>query len=163
MLSVDYELSAPGFKREEIGSGTLVRVHKANLQIQLANDGQTYLRKLKVKPVIESYVGQDTPILFLSMEEKMIDEIPPKSMVPLTFKIWPNFPGLISVAVHITDASDNAVMAKRQSETTYQKLPIRWWFHVVDNISVETLKTLKNLVAQERKDTERLKQKAKGG
>ena len=155
MLSIDYELSVPGFKTKEIGYATLVRSYDANLELQLANDGQTYLRKLKVKPVIESYIGQDKPILFLSMEEKIVDQIPPKSMVPLTFGIWPHFPGLVSVAVHITDANNNAVMAKRESETTYQKEPVRWWFYVVDNISIEILKTLKTLGAQ--------KQKAKRG
>lgn len=163
MLSIDYELSVPGFRREEIHYATLVRAHNANLRIEISNDGRTSLRKLNVKPVIESYVGLNKPILFLSAEEKMINEIPPKSMVPLTFSIWPNFPGVVAVAVHITDANDNAVMAKRQSETTYQKSPVRWWFHVIDDISIEILKTLKTLVAQERKDSKRLGQKAKGG
>ena len=163
MLSIDHDLSVPGFKRKEIGVGTLVRVHDANLEIQLTNDGQTYLRKLKVKPVIESYVGQNKPILFLYMDEEIIDEIPPKSMVSLTISIWHNFSGLASVAVHITDANDNVVMAKRQNETTYQKSPVRWWFHVVDNISIEILEALKTLVAQERKVSKRLGQKAKGG
>ena len=153
MLSMDFELSVPGFKKEEIGGGTLVRAYKANLQIQLTNDGQTYLRELKVKPVIESYLGQDKPMLLFSLEEKMIKEILPKSMVPLTFSIWPNFPGLISFAVHITNIDGSDVMAKRQSETTYQEQPVRWWFHVVDDISIEILKTLKALVAKERKKT----------
>ncbi len=162
MLSLDYELSVPGFNTNEIGVQTLVRVNAANLRIQLSNDGQTYLRKLKVKPVVESHIGQDKPILLLSVKEKKIKEIPPKGMVPLTFSIWPNFPGLVSIAVYITDADDNAVMAKRQVETTYQRLPVRWWFHVVDNIYIEILKTLKTLVAQKRKDSEGLRQKDKG-
>lgn len=152
MLSVDYELSVPGFRASEIGHQTIVRVHNANIQIQLINNGQTYLRKINVKPVVESYIGQNRPMLFLSLDEQMIDEIPPKSMISLTFRIWANYPGLVVVAVHMTDANNNAVMAKRESETTYQEQPVRWWFHVVDNVSVEILKTLKTLVAQKQKD-----------
>ena len=161
MLSIDHDLSVPGFKRKEIGVGTLVRVHDANLEIQLTNDGQTYLRKLKVKPVIESYVGQNKPILFLYMDEEIIDEIPPKSMVSLTISIWHNFSGVVSVALYITDANDKAVMAKRQRDTTYQGLPVRWWFNVVDNISIEILRTLKTLVAQNEKIQKDLDRKLK--
>ena len=84
---------------------------------------------------------------------KIVDQIPPKSMVPLTFSICAHFPGVISVAVYVTDSNNNNVMAKRQNETTYQQLPVRWWFHVVDNISIEILESLKTLVAQERKDS----------
>ncbi len=151
MLSMGFELSVPGFKTKEIGHESLVRAHNANLKILLTNDGQINLTKLKVKPVIESYIGQDKPILFLSMEEKIVDQIQPKSMVPLTFGIWPHFPGAISVAVYVTDSNNNDLMAKRQNETTYQQLPVRWWFHVIDNISIEILESLKTLVAQEQK------------
>lgn len=148
MLSVDYELSVPGFKAKEIGHQTLVRVHNANFQIHIENDGPIKLHKLKVTPVIESYVGQNQPLLFLSMKEQIIDEIPPKSMVPLTFNIWPNYPDLVSIAVHITDANNNDVMAKRKRDKTYEKSPVRWWFYVIDNIYIEILQTLKTLVAQ---------------
>ena len=163
MLSMDYELSVPGFKTKEIGHQSLVRAHNANLKIRLTNDGQTNLRKLKVEPVVESYIGQDRPMLFLSLDEQTIDEIPPKSMISLTFRIWVNYPGLVAVAVHITDANNNAVMAKRESETTYQEQPVRWWFHVVDNVSVEILKTLRTLVAQKQKDSEKPKTKSPKG
>lgn len=64
MLSLDYELSVPGFPSSEIGSATLVRTKPADMQINLTNDGQHSLYKLNVKPVIESYVGQDKPQLF---------------------------------------------------------------------------------------------------
>lgn len=145
MLSIDHELSVPGFNRDEIGIGTLVRVHLANLQIELTNDAQTPLYRLNVRPVLESYVGLDKPILFLWSDTQIIDEIPPKSMVPLTFRIWANYPGLVAVAIHVTDSNNNAVMAKRTNGKAYEQSPVRWWFHVVDNISVEILRALKTL------------------
>jgi len=146
MLSIGYQLSVPGFPQDEIGFGTLVRVHVANLNMTVTNDGETSLYKINVRPVIESCVGQEKPILFLQSTTQVIEMLPPKSMVPLTFAIWPHFPGLVAVAIHITDATNDAVMAKREGEKEYQKLPVRWWFHVVDNISIETLRALKTLV-----------------
>ncbi len=159
MLSLDYELSVPGFKSNEIGYQTLVRTKPAVMQINLTNDGRNSLYKLNVKPVLESYIGQEDPKLFHWSEAQIIDHIEPKTMVALTFRIWPHFPGLVAVAIHVTDDSNNAVMAKRQTETAYKQLPVRWWFHVVDNISVEILRTLKALVAQTQKDTEKPKTK----
>ncbi len=155
MLSIDFELSVPGFKGNEIGFGTLVRVNRANLQIKVTNDGQTSLYKLNVRPVLESYVGQDKPILFSQFDAQTIDQIAPKTMMPLTFTIWAQFPGLVAVAIYVTDAANNAVMAKRQNETAYQRLPVRWWFHVADNISVETLRALKTLKAQQPKENKK--------
>ena len=152
MLSIDYGLSVPGFKVSEIGHGTLVRVHPANLQIELTNDAQTPLYRLNVRPVLESYVGLDKPILFLWSDTQSIDEIPPKSMVPLAFRIWAHYPGLVAVAIHVTDSNNNTVMAKRKNEKAYEQSPVRWWFHVVDNISVEILKALKALAAQKAKE-----------
>jgi hypothetical protein len=112
-----------------------------------------------VKPVVESYVGQDKPILFWQQDAQIIEQIAPKTMVPLTFRIWAHNPGLVAVAIHITDATNNVVMAKRQNETAYEQAPVRWWFHVVDNISVEILMALKALVAQKQKDAEKPKTK----
>lgn len=155
MLNIDYKLSVPGFKVNEIGSGTLIRAHNANLRIELVNNEQTYLRKLNVRPALESYIGQDKPILFLWSETQIIDEIPPKSMVPLTFRIWANYPGLIAIAIHVTDASNNAVMAKRPSETAYNQSPVRYWFYVVDNISIQTLRALKAVLEQKPKETKK--------
>ena len=51
MLSIDYELSVPGFSSSEIGYGTFVRAKPANLQINVTNDGQRSLYKLNVKPI----------------------------------------------------------------------------------------------------------------
>ena len=155
MLSVDYELSIPGFKVSEIGSGTLVRVNPANLQINVTNDGPRSLYKLNVRPLLESYVGLDKPILFLWSDTQIIEEIPPKSMIPLTFRIRAHYPGLVAVAIHVTDATGNTVMAKRPKETAYEQSPVRYWFYVVDNISVQTLRALKALAEQKPKEMER--------
>ena len=152
MLSLSYVLSVPDFKEDEIGVQTLVRVHFATLQLQIVNDGQTPLRKIHVKPTVESYVGQIKPILFLRLEE-----ISPKSLVSVTFNLWPNYPGLLSFAVQITDSHNNAIMAKRRDEKEYTETPVRWWFHVVENVSVEILRTLKKLSGTIRKDMERRK------
>lgn len=152
MLSIGYELSVPGFKVDEIGYDTLVRCNSANFQIKLTNEAQTSLYKLNVRPVIESYVGQDKPILFLQSDTKTIEQIPPKGMVPLTFSIWANCPGLVAVAIYVTDSTNKAVIAKRPEETAYKQLPVRYWFHVVDNISVEILRTLKTLKVQQPKE-----------
>ncbi len=151
MFSVGYELSVLGFPPSEIGYNTLVRVNPANLQINLTNDGQMSLYKLNVKPVVESYVGLDKPILFRQLNAQIIDQIAPKTMVPLTFSIWVDFPGLVAVAIYVTDATNNAVMIKRQNETAYEQKPVRWWFHVVDNISIETLRAIKTLKAQKQR------------
>ena len=155
MLSIDYELAVPGFKVSEIGPGTLVRVNPANLQINLTNDGPRPLYKLNVRPVLESYVGLDKPILFQWSGTQIIEEIPPKSMVPLTFRIRAHYPGLVAVAIYVTDATGNTVMAKRPKETAYEQSPVRYWFHVVDNISVQTLRALKALAAQMPKETKK--------
>ncbi|MBI4180729.1 MAG: hypothetical protein HY528_02250 [Chloroflexi bacterium] len=159
MLSLDSEFSVPGFKVTEIGYRTLVRARLANLQINVTNDGQMALYKLNVRTVIESYVGQDKPILFNQRDAQIIDQIAPKTMMPLTFKISTSFPGLVAVAVYVTDSNNNAVMAKRTNEKAYEQSPVRYWFYVVDDISVETLRAIKALVAQKRKDAEKPKTK----
>ncbi len=150
MISIDYTLTVRGFPAKEIGYGTLVRAQPGSLQIKLTNDEQGLLSKLDVRLAIESYVGQEKPQLFRWLKEQ-VTEIPPKGMVPLTFRIWPLYPGLLSVAVYVTDAANNTVMAKRASESSYEQGPVRWWFHVVDNIEIETLRALKELVAAQQK------------
>ena len=159
MLSLDFELSVPRFPSSEIGFWTLVRAKPANLQVNVTNDGQRSLYKLNVKPVLESYVGQDKPILFSQYDAQTIDQIAPKSMLPLTFTIQAFFPGLVAVAINVTDANNNPIMAKRQTDTAYQQLPVRYWFHVIDNISIEILRTLKTLVTQKQKDAGKPKAK----
>ena len=150
MLSMDYDLTVKGFSPKEIGYATLVRAQYGSLHIKLTNDGQKLLSELKVRLAVESYVGQEKPQLF-QWREAQVTEIPPEGMVPLTFRFRPVYPGLLSVAVYVTDAVNNAVMTKRVTETSYEQGPVRWWFHVVDNISIETLRALEELVAVQRK------------
>lgn len=161
MLSIYYELSVPRFPSSEIGYGTLVRARPANLQVNVTNDGQMSLYKLNVKPVVESYVGQEKPILFMQSTAQIIDQIMPKTMVSLTFSILAHYPGLVAVAIYVTDANGNTVMAKRPKETAYEQSPVRWWFHVIDDISIETLRALKTLVAQRQKDAAKPKETKK--
>jgi len=150
MLSMDYDLTIKDFSPKEIGYATLVRTEYGNLRVKLTNDGQVLLSKLKVRVVVESYVGQEKPQLFQWLDEQITD-IPPQGMVPLIFRIMPIYPGLLSAAVYVTDATNNAVIAKRGTESSYERGPVRWWFHVVDDISIETLRALKELVAAQRK------------
>jgi len=147
---MDYDLTVKGFSLKEIGYATLVRTQSGTLHVKLTNDGQVLLSKLKVRLAVESYVGQEKPQLF-QWREAQVTEIPPEGMVPLTFRFRPVYPGLLSVAVYVTDAVNNAVMTKRVTETSYEQGPVRWWFHVVDNISIETLRALEELVAVQRK------------
>ena len=148
MLSIDYDLSVPGFPTDEIGFATLVRVHHGNLQLKIVNDGETSFYKLNVRTVLELYVGQEKPQLFVQSDTNVIETIPPKGMVASAFTLYPNFPGLVSVAVYITDINGKAVMSKRKTEKTYQELPVRYWFHVLDDIPVKTLMTIRDLVAR---------------
>jgi hypothetical protein len=152
MLSLDYELSVPGFPSSEIGGQTLVRAYPANIKIFITNDGQRSFYNLNVQSVLESYVGLDKPLLFKWSDAQILKKITPQTMVPLTFSLWTSYPGLIAVAIHITDSTNNAIMVKRQNETSYKQEPVRWWFYVVDNISIEILKALKALKVQQPKE-----------
>lgn len=152
MLSMDFTLTVKGSSQKEIGYATLIRTQPGKLRINLTNDGQR-LGKLNVRLAVESYVGQEKPQLFQWINTQVVT-IPPKGMVPLTYEILPIFPGLISVAVYVTNAANNAVMAKRATDPHYDQGPVRWWFHVVDNISIETLRALRELVAAQREGTE---------
>ena len=152
MLSIDYELSTPEYPLEEIGYGALVRVHNANFQLQITNDGEAPAGKLNVQPVLESYVGQDKPKLFLQLHAQVIENIPPKSMIVLDFILRAHYPGLVAVANYVTDTDIKAVMVKRKTELTYHETPVRYWFYVLDNIAVETLMVLRQLAVQWPKD-----------
>ena len=147
MISINYVLVVPGFSRQEIGIGTMVRSHLGKVQLTVTNDGTDFFRVLRVRPVLESHVGQEKPQLFQWSDTQVIKEIPPKGMVPLEFTFRPTFPGLVSVAFYLTDAANNAVMAKRKTDSSYAQAPVRWWFHVVDDISLQTLRALKALAA----------------
>ena len=154
MLSIGHTLTVKDFPTKEIGYATLVRSKTGSVQINLTNDGQVPTGNLSVRLAMESYVGQEKPQLFQWREERVI-EIPAKGMVPLAYLIKPIFPGLISIAVYVADAVNNAVMVKRDTDTSYDQGPVRWWFHVIDNISIETLKALKELVAAHKKGMEK--------
>lgn len=149
MLSFDYELSVPGFSAREIGLVTLVRSKAAKLEVHITNDSSVSVSKMKVKILFESYIGQPKVQLVMQSEPQIINTLPQKGMVPLTFQLRPFFPGLVSVAVIVTDSFDKTIKAKRSNEDSYKESPVRWWFHVEDNISVEILRTLKKLLKQE--------------
>lgn len=151
MLSISYELSVPGFTRKEIGYAAFVRAHQGNLHLGVTNDGGSPLSKISVRPVLESYAGQGKPMLFQWREAQVIESVPANGMASLEFQFWPVFPGVVSVAVHVTDAAKNVVMAKRKESTAYEQAPVRWWFHVIDDISIETLRALRVLASGTRK------------
>jgi len=150
MISIDYNLVVPGFPQKEIGYQTLVRSHIGKFQFDVTNGGRVPLLRLSVRPALESYVGQEKPLLFQWADTQVIEAIPSKGMVSIEFKFWPIFPGLVSVALYMTDAANKAVMAKRKTDSSYEQAPVRWWFHVTDDISLETLRALRILVAREK-------------
>jgi len=151
MLSIDYALSIPGFSTKEIGYQTLVRAERADLEVQITNDLRSTVSKLNVKIILESYVGQIKPILFMQSDPRIVSTIPSKGMIPVIYNIYPTFPGLVAISIHVTDSFNNVVKAKRTTEESYKESPVRFWFHVLDNVSVETLRALKKLVKQQLK------------
>ena len=155
MISIDYDLVVPGFSKEEIGGGTLVRAYQGKFQLTVTNDGLVVLTGLAVRPVMESYVGQEKPQLFQWSDTQVIKEVPPKGMVALEFVFRPIFPGLVSVAFYVTDVANKAVMAKRKTDSVYGEAPVRWWFHVADDISLETLRALRILAAAGGQETKK--------
>lgn len=147
MISIDYTLVVPGFSQKEIGYGTLVRCYPGKFQLTVTNDGPVLLRGLSVRPALESYVGQEKPQLFQWADRQVIEDVPPQGRATIEFTVWPIFPGLVSVALYVTDAANNAVAAKRKTDSSYEQAPVRWWFHVADNISLETLRALRKLAS----------------
>lgn len=155
MISINYDLDVTGFSPKEIGFMTLVRSHRVKFRFDVTNDGPEFLRKLSFRPALESYVGQEKPLLFQWSDTQVIEEVPPKGMVALKFDFVPIFPGLVSIAFYVTDAANNAVKAKRKTDSAYGQAPVRWWFHVADYTSFETLRSLRKLVAAKRGKTEK--------
>lgn len=149
MISVSYDLTVPDFPKEEIGYSTLVRGYKGKFKFSLTNDGKVTLRKLNARAVIESYVGQEKPLLFAWANTKVIKEITPKGTESIEFEFIPAFPGLVSVALYLTSAANKTVKAKRKTQSNYEQAPVRWWFHVADDASMEILQALKELIAKE--------------
>ena len=146
MLSIGYSLAVRDYSSELIGYHTLVRSHSADLVLELTNDTTRDLGNLTVKIVTESYIGGEKPQLFRQSDPEKVKNIPAKGMVPVEFAVWANFPGVLSVAIYVQDKQDKAVKSKRPTEVAYQELPVRYWFHVVDNIAVDTLVALNKLI-----------------
>jgi hypothetical protein len=86
--------------------------------------------------------------LFQWGDTKVIEVIPPKGIVPIESEFWPIFPGLVSVGLYVTDSANKAVMAKHKAASSYEEVPVRWWFHIADDTSLEILKELRKLVAR---------------
>lgn len=148
MISIGCSVNVPNFPLEEIGDWTLVRAYKCKFQFDVTNDGSKPLLKLNVRAVMESYVGQEKPQLYQWADTQVIKTIPPKNLVQIEFEFAPIFPGLISVALYVTDAANKAVMVKRKKQSSYAETPVRWWFHVADDTLAEILKQLRILVAK---------------
>jgi hypothetical protein len=148
MISIDYNVNTPGFPTKEIGYGTLVRAFESKFQCDVTNDGPKPLLRLNVRPVLESYVGQEKPQLYQWSNTQVIEAIPPNGMASIKFEFVPNYPGLVSVALYVTDAANKAVMTKRKTDSSYEEAPVRWWLHVIDDISLETLRELRKLMAK---------------
>jgi hypothetical protein len=149
MISVSYDITVPGFSMKEIGYATLVRSYDTKVKFNVTNDRRVTLRKLSARAVLESYVGQDKPLLFSWAKPQVIKEIPPEDTVSIEFEFSPTFPGLVSVALYVTDAGNKTIKAKRKTSSNYEQAPVRWWFHVIDDISLEILMALRQLVAKE--------------
>lgn len=148
MISIKYTVVVPDFPKKEVRHGTLVRAHFAKFKFDVTNDGRETIPKLSVRPVLESYVGQEKPQMFQWEETQVIkNAIPPKGMESIESNFFPFFPGLVSVALYVTDAASKAVMAKRKEQSSYEEAPVRWWFYVADDVSFEILKELRKLVA----------------
>jgi hypothetical protein len=150
MISIDYDVVVPDFTKKEVPHGTLVRMHAGKFQFDVTNNGRATITKLNVRAVLESYAGQEKRQLFQWADTQVIEKIPPKGMVSIEFEFWPWFPGLVSVALYVTDAANNAVKAKRQTASIYEEAPVRWYFHVADDIAFETLRALRELVARKK-------------
>ena len=145
MISVDFDIEVEDFPTKEIGYWTLVRAYEAKLKFEVTNDGGKSISGVSVRPILESYLGQEKPQLFQRYETQVIEKIPPDGKVSIEFKALPNHPGLASIALYITDSGQKAVMAKRKGKSDYQDAPLRWWLHVIDDISIDILRELKRL------------------
>jgi hypothetical protein len=146
MISIDCSVNVPGFPSKEIGAWTLVRAYKSTVQFNVVNDGPKPLLKLNARAVMESYMGQEKPQLYQWSDTQIIDTIPANKLVPIKFEFTPVYPGLVSVALYVTDSTDKAVMAKRKVYSSYEEAPVRYWFHVADDTLMEILEKLRILV-----------------
>lgn len=151
MISVNYSINVPDFPKEEVPFAMLIRAHVAKFKFDVTNDGKKTIAKINVRAVLESYVGQDKAQLFQWADTKVIQNaIPTNGMESIEFSFFPFYPGLVSVALYVTDFDNNVVEMKRKSDLNYGTGPVRWWFHVEDDISFETLMLLRRLVAEDK-------------
>lgn len=148
MINIECNVAVPGFSQKELGHWTLVRAYESKFRFNVTNDGRKPLRGLRVRPVLESYAGQEKPLLFQWLDTQVIEAIPEKRMAVIECELCPLYPGIASVALYVTDAANKAVMAKREGASSYDEVPVRWWFHVADDTPVEILKELRKLVAR---------------
>ena len=148
MISIDCSVNVQDSSSKEIGFWTLVRAYSGTFQFDVTNDRSKPLHRLNVRAVMESYVGQEKPQLYQWADTQVIDTIPPNNLVPIRFEFTPVCLGLVSVALYVTDAANKAVMVKRKEHSSYAEEPVRYWFHVADDILLEMLKELKILVAR---------------
>ena len=151
MISIDVNVNVQGFPTKEIGYWTLVRAYDNEIQFEVTNDSKKPIHGLNVRPVLESYVGQEKPQLYQWADPQVIETISSNKMVPIKCIFVPHYLGLASVALYVTDADNKAVMAKRKEQSSYEEAPVRWWLHVADDISLEILSTLKKLLARREK------------
>lgn len=154
MISIGIDITVPDFLKKEVPYGTLVRAHHGKFKANVTNDGRVLLSNLSVRAVLESYVGQEKPVLFQWADTQVIEAISPRETVSIEFDFLPYFPGLVSIAFYVTGAVKKAVKAKKRSDSSYEEAPVRWWLYVADDISLETLRVLRELVARKKKTKE---------
>lgn len=151
MISIDCSVKVSGFSSEEIGPWTLVRAYNSTFQFDVTNNGSKPINRLNVRAATESYVGQEKPKLYQWADTQVIDTIPPKNVVLITFEFTPIFLGLVSIALYVTEAGNKTVMVKRKEQSSYAEGPLRYYFHVGDDTLLEIKKELKVLVARGKK------------
>ena len=151
MLSLDIDWEVQGLPRDlprgHLKKTRLVKDYLTKVRLTISNNGEDIARGVSVSPILESYVGQERPILFVREEERRIKDIRPNRTASLTFDIMPVFPGLVALAVEVKNTEGRFIKAKRESDRSYSEAPVRWWFHVVDNVAIETLSALQGLRA----------------
>lgn len=151
MISIGIDMNVPDFPKKEVPYGTLVRGHNCKFKVNVTNDGRVTLSNLSVRGVLESYVGQEKPMLFQWADTQVIEALSPRKTVSMEFTLRPFYPGLVSIALYVTDAAKKDVKAKKKTASGYEEAPVRWWLHVADNISLDTLRVLRELVGREKK------------
>lgn len=147
LLSVEIGWTVPDWKQSQLGDFTLVRGYPAKFNFSVTNEDTTPVAAVTLAPVIESYVGQESPQLFQRLAPRTIKTIAPKGTSKRSFDVYPVFPGVLAVAVSLTDNDGIAIKARRDEQDNFEATPVRWWFHVLDDVSIETLVAVRELLA----------------